>query len=108
MKKIALIFALLFVAAPAFAASITLTVTPGAGATSHNIQRSVNGGAFTALVSLPMPTVTYEDTAVTAPNTYAYRVISQLGTALSVPSAPCTSSLITVSPSSVSCTINPN
>jgi FtsP/CotA-like multicopper oxidase with cupredoxin domain len=42
--------------------------------TGFVLQRSVNGGAFGNLVTLPVNTTSYTDTAVAAPNTYDYRI----------------------------------
>ncbi len=44
--------------------------------TSFVVERSVNGGAFVAFPALPANTVSYIDTAVTAGNTYDYRVMA--------------------------------
>lgn len=86
--------------------SILLTITPGAGTTSHTIQRSVDNKAFVPLISLNMPIVTYTDRDVTAGHEYVYRVISYQGTVASAPSAACTMSLA-VSPSTISCAVAP-
>ena len=42
--------------------------------TGFELERSVNGGAFALLISLPSNTVSYVDAAVVASTTYAYRV----------------------------------
>lgn len=86
--------------------SILLTITPGAGTTSHTIQRSVDEDSFASLISLTMPIVTYTDHDVTAGHKYSYRVISYQGTVASVPSAAWTIAL-TVSPSTISGVVVP-
>ena len=55
--------------------------------TGFGVERSVNGGAFAAITTLPAKTgtgtVTYTDTAVAAGNSYAYRVRAVNGTIVS-------------------------
>lgn len=86
--------------------SIVLTITPGAGTTSHAIQRSIDSGVFSPLISLNMPMVTYADHDVTAGHDYSYRVISYQGTIASTPSVACFMAL-TVNPSTISCVVVP-
>ncbi|MFN3652464.1 MAG: metallophosphoesterase [Armatimonadota bacterium] len=50
------------------------------------VQRSADGGSFTALPALPANTTAYQDTAVTAGVTYAYVVRAFKGDQLSAPS----------------------
>lgn len=81
--------------------SILLTITPGVGTTSHIIERSVDNGVSTSLISLNMPIVTYTDRDVTAGHEYAYRAIAYQGVVASAPSASWHISL-TVNPSTIS------
>ncbi len=62
----------------------TVTWTAVAGATSYEVRRSVNGGAWT-LVGTP-PTVSFNDTALTANRAYLYEVRTVSGTASSLDS----------------------
>lgn len=54
--------------------------------TGFVVQRSVNGGAYANLVTLPVNTTSYADTAVASPNSYTYRVIAINGAGQSAPS----------------------
>jgi titin len=54
--------------------------------TGFVVQRSVGGGAFVDLVTLPADSVSYTDGAVAAPNTYSYRVMATNGVGSSAPS----------------------
>jgi FtsP/CotA-like multicopper oxidase with cupredoxin domain len=51
--------------------------------TGFVIERSVNGGAFALLATLPADTVTYIDATVAVPNSYTYRVAATNGAGLS-------------------------
>ena len=67
---------------------VLLTFTDNAiNETGFTIQRAVNGGAWALLTTRPARVatgnVTYTDTAVTAGNTYAYRVRADRGAAVS-------------------------
>ena len=77
------------VAAPNAPATISNTISPGsvtvtwsasttAATTNYVIQRSVNGGAYAPLVTVPSTTLSFVDTTVAFGNTYAYQVASQI------------------------------
>ena len=107
MKKFILALALVLIAAPAFAATVTLNITAGANAVSHTIEKSTNGGAYSVLTTVNMPELQYIDTAVTVSNTYAYRVKTNSSIDSSAVSTPCTIALLAAGNSTVSCTANP-
>ena len=108
MKKLFFIGLFLLIGAvTAHAQSVTLTVTPGANAVSHTILKSTDGGAFTTLTTLTMPTLTYTDTAVALNHVYQYESVTNSSVNSSAPSAPCTSTLASAGPSTINCTINP-
>lgn len=54
--------------------ALTARWQAGTGATSHNIYRSVNGGGWVFLVSVPMPGLSYRDTGLTTGSNYSYWV----------------------------------
>lgn len=110
MKKIHMLIGamgMMLVSAPAYAATVTVTVTPGTNAVSHRIEKQTNGGAFAPLATVPMPTVQHVDSAVTINNTYCYRSVTISAVDESVPSAPCCSALLPAGASAISCTVNP-
>ena len=98
---------LVLLSAAVYAASITITLAPGTNATSHRIEKKVGAGSYAPLVTLPMPTVSYVDTAVAVGSTYSYRAIGINGMGESAPSAECFSALLSVGPPSLNCVINP-
>jgi hypothetical protein len=110
MKKttvLCLVLGIVLASSAAWAASITVNVTPGSNATSHRIEKKIGAGAYTSLITLAMPTVQYEDATVSAGNNYCYRSVSIGTLGESVPSAECCHALFLVGPSTVSCSVNP-
>jgi hypothetical protein len=65
---------------------ISLTWTASAGATSYQVQRSSDGGAFQP-VATPA-TASYTDNGVAASKTYVYRVLAVSSSGTSAPSTP--------------------
>ena len=57
--------------------SVTVTWTDNAAnETSYRLERSANGGSYLLWIVLGANTTGYVDTAVTAGNTYSYRVVA--------------------------------
>lgn len=89
------------------APTVTVTVTAGTNATSHRVEKQTNGGTFSALTTLTMPTVAYTDTAVALSSTYCYRAVSITAIGESPASTPCCAALFTPGVPSLSCVVNP-
>ena len=96
----------LLLSTPGWAATVTLNVTAGANATSHTINKQTNGGTFSSLVTLPMPTLQYVDSVVTVGSTYCYTSTTNSSVDSSAASAPCCVALLPAGASTVSCTVN--
>ena len=92
----------------AHAASITTNFTAGTNATSHRVERKVDGGAFASLVVLTMPTVQHVDSTVTTDHLYCYRVVGIAALGESAPSAECChSTFLPGTPTNMTCALNP-
>lgn len=107
MKKFILALSLLLLASPVWAATITITVTPGANATSHRIEKQIGAGAYLPLTTLVMPAVEFIDTAVSVGNVYSYRAVAITTLGESAPSVECTHAVLAAGPPVVSCGVNP-
>ncbi len=76
--------------------------------TGYVVQRSLNGGAFSNLVTLANNTTKYLDTAVTAPNTYSYQVcaVNGGGSACSTPTPVVSLANLPAAPSMVMASVS--
>lgn len=89
--------------------SVTVTWTDNAtNETSYRLERSVNGGSYLLWIVLGSNTTSYVDTAVTAGNTYSYRVVAANSAGYSVASNTGSATvpvpmLVPAAPSSLAC-----
>jgi hypothetical protein len=90
-----------------WAATITVTVTAGVNTVAHRIEKQTDGGAFTPLITLQMPSLQHIDSTVSLNHTYCYRAVGISTLDESAPSIPCCSALLPAGSPVVSCTVNP-
>ncbi|HWE03064.1 MAG TPA: fibronectin type III domain-containing protein [Tepidisphaeraceae bacterium] len=98
-----------FAAAATSPTSVTLTWTAVADATGYKIERSLNGGSWSAFSpSSPLTgsSATTTDATVAAGTTYYYRISSLVGTASSSPAGAVVASTYAIAPTVTATTIS--